>query len=96
MFPKIPQNQRLPRYPELKKLNSMIIDMNTRDNLTTVRLDYIGVKRFRSGTTQHIFDTKPGATQIWRETQVFKKLHFTMDVKLKIISRMPSMRSITL
>ena len=78
------------RYPELKKLNSMIIDMNTRDNLTTVRLDYIGVKRFRSGTTQHIFDTKPGATQIWRETQVFKKLHFTMDVKLKIISKISS------
>ena len=68
----------------------MIIDMNTSDNLTTVRLDYIGVKRFRSGTTQHIFDNKVGATQIWREAEVFRKLHFTMDVKLKIVSKISS------
>ena len=34
---------------------------------------------------QHIFDTKPGATQVWRETEVFRKLHFTMEIKLKIV-----------
>ena len=78
------------RYPELKKLNSMVIDMNTRDNLTTVRLDYIGVKRFKSGTVQHIFDNKVGAKQIWRETDVFKKLHFTVDVKMKTVSKISS------
>ena len=78
------------RYPELKKLNSMIIDTNSRDNLTTVRLDYIGVKRFKSGTVQHIFDNKVGASQIWRETDVLKKLHFAMDVKLKVINKISS------
>ena len=86
----VPPSNFQNRYPELKKLNSLIIDMNTRDSLTTVRLDYIGVKRFKSGTTQHIFATKPGATKIWRETEVFKKLHFTTDVKLKIISKISS------
>ena len=54
----------------------MVIDMNTRDNLTTVRLDYIGVK--------------VGASQIWRETDVLKKLHFAMDVKLKVINKILS------
>ena len=42
----VPPSNFRNRYPELKKLNSMVIDMNNRDNLTTVRLDYIGVKRF--------------------------------------------------
>ena len=68
----------------------MIIDTNSRDNLTTVRLDYIGVKRFKSGTVQHIFDNKVGAKQIWRENDVFKKLHFTVDVKLKTVSKIYS------
>ena len=40
----------------------MTIDLNKKDNLADIRLDYHGVKRFKSGTTQHIFDTKPGAT----------------------------------
>ena len=83
----LPHSSFQNRYPELQKVNSLIIDMNNRDNLTTVRLDYIGVKRLKSGTKQHIFDNKPGANQIWRETEVFRKLHFTMDVKLKIINK---------
>ena len=29
---------------------------------------------------------KPGATQIWRKKEVARKLHFTMEIKLKIIS----------
>ena len=45
-----------------------------------------GIKVFKSGTKQHKFDTKPGTTQIWREKEVHRKLHFTMDNKLKIIS----------
>ena len=69
----------------MKKLNDLIIAANTKDNLKCVRMDFQGVKRFKSGTVQHIFDTKPGATQVWRETEVFKKLHFTVDVKLKLV-----------
>ena len=67
----------------------MIIDTNNKDNLTTVRLDYIGVKRFKSRTVQHIFDNKVGASQIWR-TDALKKLHFAMDVKLKVVSKISS------
>ena len=67
---------------ELEKLNNMILKLN--GDLKCVRMDYHGVKRFKSGTKQHKFDTKPGATPIWRETEVFKKLQFTMDIKLKL------------
>ena len=73
------------KYCEIKKLNDLIIAANTRDNLKCVRLDFQGVKRFKSGTVQHIFDTKPGATLVWRETEVFRKLHFTMEIKLKLV-----------
>ena len=65
------------RYGELKKLNLMILELNKEEDLMCVRMDYHGVKRFGSGTVQHKFDTKPGTSQIWRETEVFKKLHFT-------------------
>ena len=81
----VPAPTFINRYSEMKKLNDMIIAANTKDNLKCVRMDFQGVKRFKSGTVQHIFDTKPGAKQVWRETEVFKKLHFTMDVKLKLI-----------
>jgi hypothetical protein len=74
------------KYEEVKKLNDLIIQMNRQETLQLVRLDYHGVKRFKSGTVQHKFDNKPGATPVWREVQVFKKLHFTMENKLKIIN----------
>ena len=54
-------------------MNSMTIDVNKKDNLADIRLDNYVVKLFKFGTMQHIFDTKPGATQIWREIEVFKK-----------------------
>ena len=81
----VPATTFVNRYSEIKKLNDLIIAANTRDNLKCVRMDFQGVKRFKSGTVQHIFDTKPGATKVWRETEVFKKLHFTMEVKLKLV-----------
>ena len=68
---------------ELEKLNKMILKLN--GDLKCVRMDYHGIKMFKSGTKQHKFDTKPGATPIWKETKVFRKLHFTMDVKLKLV-----------
>ena len=72
------------KYDELEKLNNMILKMNEAENLKCVRMDYHGVKRFKSGTKQHKFDTKPGAKPIWSETEVFNKLHFTMDKKLEL------------
>ena len=63
----------------------MTIQLNGQDKLNLVRLDYHGVKRFTSGTWQHKFDNRPGAKPILRENKVFKKLHFTMENKLKII-----------
>ena len=72
-------------YKEIKSLNDGIIELNKKDNLKFVRLDYHGVKRFKSGTVQHKFDTKPGSTQVWRETEVSKKLHFTVENKMKIV-----------
>ena len=42
-------------------------------------------KYFKSGTKQHKFDTGKGAKQIWRETEVFRKLHFTLVMKIKIV-----------
>ena len=73
------------KYDELKKLNTMILEMNEAENLKCVRMDYHGVKRLRSGKIHHKFDTRPGATPIWSETEVFSKLHFTMDMKLKLV-----------
>ena len=74
------------KFREIRKLNDMIIESNMRDNLRCVRMGFQGVKRFKSGTMQHIFDTKPGSTPVWREGEVFRKLHFVMEKKLKIAS----------
>ena len=62
------------KYDELKKLNTMILELNKAENLKCVRMDYHGVKRFDSGTIQHKFDTRPGATQIWKETVLTTRL----------------------
>ena len=37
---------------------------------------------------QHKYDTRPGATRVWREEEVAKKLHFTMENKLKIMQNL--------
>ena len=50
-----------------------------------VRMDYHGTKRLSSGAFQHKFDNVAGAAPIWREEDIFKKLHFTMDYRLKIV-----------
>ena len=73
------------KYEEVRRLNSMLIDMHAKEGLRQVRMDFHGVKRFKSGTVQHKFDTRPGVPQIWRESEVFKKLHFTRENKVKII-----------
>merc|ERR1711954_102411 len=76
------------KYSEVKKLNDIIFNKNREGGriLKAVRLDYHGVKRFSSGTVQHRFDNVAGIAPVWRERKVFRKLHFTIDCKLKIIS----------
>ena len=54
--------------------------------MSLVRLDYTDIKRFKSGTKQHKFDNRDGATRIWREGKVFRELHLTMDVKVKTMN----------
>ena len=75
------------KYSEVKKLNDIIFNKNREGGrvLKAVRLDYHGVKRFSSGTVQHRFDNVAGVPPVWREKEVFRKLHFTMDCKLKIV-----------
>ena len=84
----IPAPNFVNKYPEVKKLNDMIIQKNKEggQDLKLVRFDYHGVKRFKSGSVQHKYDNKPGATPVWREQQVFRKLHFTMENKIKMVS----------
>ena len=70
----------------MKSLNDKMLTLNQEIGLTGVRFDYQGIKRFKSGNFQHIFDTKPGATPVWREPDVFCKLHFTMEKKMKMVT----------
>ena len=74
------------RYEVIRKVNEEVKVMNENSNLKFVKLDRHGIKMFKSGTVQHKFDNKPGSTQIWREHEVFRKLHFTMENKLKLLS----------
>jgi hypothetical protein len=68
------------RYKVVKEVNRQVRDLNLSEGLLYMYLHMQGIKVFKSGTTQHKFDNKPGATQIWR-----KKLHFTMENKLKFV-----------
>ena len=72
------------RLNTIKRVNKAVKEMNQEDGLNWVNLHLHGIKVFNSGK-QHKFDTRPGTTQIWREKEVFRKLHFTMGNKLKII-----------
>ena len=69
----------------IEALNVMIVALNTKDKLSFVGLHLLGMKYFKSGTKQHKFDTVPGVKRIWRESEVFRKLHFVPEQKLKIV-----------
>ena len=75
------------RYGEVKKLNKMIMESNTKEGLNYVRLDRIGTRYNHIGKLQHIRDTHPGSNRIWKENEVFRKLHFTMQKKMEIIEQ---------
>ena len=83
----VPPPNFINRYSEVKKLNDIIIQKNKEGgrDLKLVRLDYHGVKRFPSGMVQHRFDNVAGTAPMWREQEVFRKLHFTMEYKMKIL-----------
>ena len=74
----------LDRYDEIRKLNISIKELNQQDGLLWLNLHLKGIKMLKSGP-QHKYDTMQGAAQVWRERQLFKKLHFTMANKLKLM-----------
>ena len=82
----IPSSNFWNRANRIGSLNRMIKEMNEKDNLQYVGLHLLGMKFFKSGNKQHKFDTKKGAQQIWREREVFRKLHFTQEIKAKIVN----------
>ena len=81
----VPPPTFINKYSEIKRLNDLIINQHEELGLKLVRLDYYGVKRLNPEKWMHKFDNRPGTTQVWREAEVFKKLHFTIEVKVKII-----------
>ena len=81
----IPPPSFVNRYEEVKKTNNMVITMQSEQNIKMIRLDFHGVKWLAGGRLQHKFDTKPGVTPVWREKEVFRKLHFTIENKMKVM-----------
>ena len=79
----IPPPGFINRYPAIKKVNEGIKSMNEEENLSWVNVHFHGVKLLKSGP-QHKFDTRPGTKRIWREKDVFSKMHFTMENKINI------------
>ena len=86
----IPPSSFENRAEQISSLNKMIKELNEGAGLAYPALHMYGMKYFKSGTKQHKFDTKPGASRIWRETEVRRKLHFTKEVKQKIVSHIMS------
>ena len=72
------------RYQAIKKINLAVKALNEEEQVSWLNLHMQGVKILKSGP-QHKYDTRPRAKAIWREREVFRKLHFTMENKLKII-----------
>ena len=82
----IPAPNFVNRAGRVEALNILIKELNTVDSIQYVGLHLLGMKFFKSGTKQHKFDSREGAKQIWREKEVFRKLHFTPEIKAKVIS----------
>ena len=82
----VPHSSFNNKYSEIKRLNDLIINMTRAEKLDLVRLDYHGVKRLRSGKTQHKYDNREGVVPVWREKEVRKKLHFTNELKVKVVN----------
>ena len=74
-------------YPIIKEVNEALKAMNERNSLSWLNIHLQGMKILKSGP-QHKYDTRPESLKVWRETNVFDKLHFTMANKLKLITYM--------
>lgn len=86
----IPPSNFVNRAEQVATLNKLIKELNEKAGLAYPALHMYGMKYFKSGTKQHKFDTKPGSTRIWREKEVRRKLHFTKEVKAKIVNHIMS------
>ena len=86
----IPPSTFRNRAEQIGTLNKRIKELNEGAGLAYPALHMFGMKYFKSGTKQHKFDTKTGSARIWRETEVRRKLHFTKEVKQKIVSHIRS------
>ena len=82
----IPAPNFVNRAGRVEALNILIKELNSVDGIQYVGLHLLGMKFFKSGLKQHKFDSREGAKQIWREKEVFRKLHFTPEIKAKVIS----------
>ena len=78
------------RAETIEKLNRAIQQMNEKEGLEYPGLHLWGMKYMKSGKTPHKFDSKAGTAQVWRETEVRRKLHFTADIKRKIMTSIQS------
>ena len=76
----VPRPNFINRAEDIETLNKAIKQMNEKEGLEYPGLHLWGMKR------QHKFDTRAGAPKIWREAEVHRKLHFTLDIKLRIMT----------
>ena len=84
----VPGPNFINRYEDIEKVNKRIKEINLADNLSYINLHLQGIKNFKSGTRQHKFDTLPGRAQFWREKEVRRKLHLTMDNRLRVVGQL--------
>ena len=83
----IPPSTFLNRSAQVDTLNKLIKELTEGAGLAYPALHMFGMKYFKSGTKQH---TKSGSARIWREKEVRRKLHFTKEIKQKIVSHIMS------
>ena len=86
----VPRPNFVNRAEAIENTNKMIKELNGQEGLEYPGLHLWGMKYYKSGFKQHKYDTRPGSTQICRESEVGRKLHFTPEIKLKIISSIQS------
>ena len=82
----VPRPNFINRAEDIETLNKAIKQMNEKEGLEYPGLHLWGMKYMKSGKRQHKFDTRAGAAKIWREAEVRRKLHFTSDIKLRIMT----------
>ena len=82
----VPRPNFVNRAENIENLNKAIQKMNAKEGLEYPGLHLWGMKYMKSGKRQHKFNTRAGTAKVWRETEVRRKLHFTADIKLRIMT----------